>query len=73
MLLLVIAAWYFILLIVVLSLKESPLRFYSAHSLFQVSPSTCPSDATNSTEACQKSSLFQFAEVGFFKKGCLPQ
>ncbi|XP_075291574.1 HMG box transcription factor BBX isoform X4 [Opisthocomus hoazin] len=29
----------------------------------EVSPSTCPSDATNSTEACQKSSLFQFAEI----------
>ncbi|KAJ7404040.1 HMG box transcription factor BBX [Pitangus sulphuratus] len=29
----------------------------------EVSSSTCQSDATNSTEACQKSSLFQFAEI----------
>ncbi|KFP87970.1 HMG box transcription factor BBX, partial [Apaloderma vittatum] len=29
----------------------------------QVSSSTFQSDATNSTEACQKSSLFQFAEI----------
>uniref|UniRef100_K7GC38 HMG box transcription factor BBX n=1 Tax=Pelodiscus sinensis TaxID=13735 RepID=K7GC38_PELSI len=28
-----------------------------------VSPSTCQSDASNSTEACQKSPLFQFAEI----------
>ncbi|NXX85784.1 BBX factor, partial [Urocolius indicus] len=30
----------------------------------EVSSSTCQSDATNSTDACQKSSLFQFAEPG---------
>ncbi|KFZ66392.1 HMG box transcription factor BBX, partial [Podiceps cristatus] len=29
----------------------------------EVSSNTCHSDATNSTEACQKSSLFQFAEI----------
>ncbi|XP_068550072.1 HMG box transcription factor BBX isoform X8 [Anas acuta] len=29
----------------------------------EVSSSTCQSDATNSTEVCQKSSLFQFAEI----------
>ncbi|XP_010187281.1 PREDICTED: HMG box transcription factor BBX-like, partial [Mesitornis unicolor] len=29
----------------------------------EVSSSTCQSDATNSTETCQKSSLFQFAEI----------
>ncbi|XP_014747705.1 PREDICTED: HMG box transcription factor BBX isoform X9 [Sturnus vulgaris] len=29
----------------------------------EVSSSTCQSDASNSTEACQKSSLFQFAEI----------
>ncbi|KFO57638.1 HMG box transcription factor BBX [Corvus brachyrhynchos] len=29
----------------------------------EVSSSTCQSDAANSTEACQKSSLFQFAEI----------
>ncbi|XP_074754827.1 HMG box transcription factor BBX isoform X4 [Athene noctua] len=29
----------------------------------EISSSTCQSDATNSTEACQKSSLFQFAEI----------
>ncbi|KAF2973885.1 hypothetical protein EK904_011547 [Melospiza melodia maxima] len=29
----------------------------------QVSSSTCQSDTSNSTEACQKSSLFQFAEI----------
>ncbi|NXK05419.1 BBX factor, partial [Herpetotheres cachinnans] len=29
----------------------------------EVSSGTCQSDATNSTEACQKSSLFQFAEI----------
>ncbi|KFQ75717.1 HMG box transcription factor BBX [Phaethon lepturus] len=29
----------------------------------EVSSSTCQSDGTNSTEACQKSSLFQFAEI----------
>ncbi|NWZ41997.1 BBX factor, partial [Brachypodius atriceps] len=29
----------------------------------EVSSSTCQSDAPNSTEACQKSSLFQFAEI----------
>uniref|UniRef100_A0A8C6ZAH2 HMG box transcription factor BBX n=1 Tax=Nothoprocta perdicaria TaxID=30464 RepID=A0A8C6ZAH2_NOTPE len=35
------------------------------NSLFSltVSSSTCQSDATNSTETCQKSSLFQFAEI----------
>ncbi|XP_061859760.1 HMG box transcription factor BBX isoform X3 [Colius striatus] len=29
----------------------------------EVSSATCQSDATNSTDACQKSSLFQFAEI----------
>ncbi|KAM3678166.1 HMG box transcription factor BBX isoform 8-T10 [Ammospiza maritima maritima] len=29
----------------------------------EVSSSTCQSDTSNSTEACQKSSLFQFAEI----------
>ncbi|XP_074452738.1 HMG box transcription factor BBX isoform X7 [Larus michahellis] len=29
----------------------------------EISSSTCQSDATNSTETCQKSSLFQFAEI----------
>ncbi|XP_027305292.1 HMG box transcription factor BBX isoform X7 [Anas platyrhynchos] len=29
----------------------------------EVSSNTCQSDATNSTEVCQKSSLFQFAEI----------
>ncbi|XP_074960259.1 HMG box transcription factor BBX isoform X1 [Phalacrocorax aristotelis] len=29
----------------------------------EVSSTTCQSDATNSTETCQKSSLFQFAEI----------
>ncbi|XP_053924626.1 HMG box transcription factor BBX isoform X6 [Cuculus canorus] len=29
----------------------------------EVSSNACQSDATNSTEACQKSSLFQFAEI----------
>ncbi|XP_030303823.1 HMG box transcription factor BBX isoform X1 [Calypte anna] len=29
----------------------------------EISSNTCQSDATNSTEACQKSSLFQFAEI----------
>ncbi|KAM6291321.1 HMG box transcription factor BBX isoform 5-T6 [Porphyrio hochstetteri] len=29
----------------------------------EVSSNTCQSDAANSTEACQKSSLFQFAEI----------
>ncbi|XP_074855075.1 HMG box transcription factor BBX [Carettochelys insculpta] len=29
----------------------------------EVSPSTCQSDASNSTEACQKSPMFQFAEA----------
>ncbi|XP_035170967.1 HMG box transcription factor BBX isoform X4 [Oxyura jamaicensis] len=29
----------------------------------EVSSSTCQSEATNSTEVCQKSSLFQFAEI----------
>ncbi|XP_010159740.1 PREDICTED: HMG box transcription factor BBX-like, partial [Eurypyga helias] len=34
-----------------------------ALSAQQVSSSTCQSDATHSTETCQKSSLFQFAEI----------
>ncbi|KFU86425.1 HMG box transcription factor BBX [Chaetura pelagica] len=29
----------------------------------EISSNTCQSDATNSTESCQKSSLFQFAEI----------
>nr|XP_025037319.1 HMG box transcription factor BBX [Pelodiscus sinensis] len=33
-----------------------------------VSPSTCQSDASNSTEACQKSPLFQFAELHNFSQ-----
>ncbi|XP_074667674.1 HMG box transcription factor BBX isoform X7 [Strix aluco] len=35
----------------------------------EVSSSTCQSDATNSTEACQKSSLFQFAEMCLASEG----
>lgn len=67
----VTAAWHFISPPVVLSLTETPMKSYSPHSLFQVSSNTCQSDATDSTEVCQKSSLFQFAEVSFFKKGLL--
>ncbi|KAM9627973.1 HMG box transcription factor BBX isoform 5-T5 [Morphnus guianensis] len=35
----------------------------------EVSSGTCPTDATNSTEACQKSSLFQFAEMCLASEG----
>ncbi|XP_061859778.1 HMG box transcription factor BBX isoform X5 [Colius striatus] len=35
----------------------------------EVSSATCQSDATNSTDACQKSSLFQFAEMCLASEG----
>ncbi|KAM9627978.1 HMG box transcription factor BBX isoform 10-T10 [Morphnus guianensis] len=39
----------------------------------EVSSGTCPTDATNSTEACQKSSLFQFAEISSSTPGAVKQ
>ncbi|XP_030140502.4 HMG box transcription factor BBX isoform X5 [Taeniopygia guttata] len=43
----------------------SMLLLAGEHALtaHEVSSSTCQSDTSNSTEACQKSSLFQFAEI----------